>query len=381
MPLLIVLGIGVAVISAIGYTYQARLASQSQTAGADDPQRPEPANATPLFGNAPVSGVIATAQPAPAPRPANQPAVPSDAWQPAGNPVSDMERRAWEQYQQELGRLEQARQAAWQSALEAPTTINRSRQQGASAPGAAGLLAAAYPSQPPGLGLGAGAETDPNSQQAKREFLDQTPPASDYLQGTRTAPLSPYEVKAGTVIPAVMVSGVHSDLPGQLVAQVTENVYDTATGRYCLIPQGAKLIGTYDHQVTMGQERVLVAWTRILYPDASSLDLGRMPGADQGGTAGFHDQVNHHYGRTFGHALLLSLLSAGIQLSQPQARPGDVYSSQQVIAGALGQQLGVLGMETVRQQLKLAPALEIRPGYRFNVMVTQDLILRPWPPR
>ncbi len=93
-------------------------------------------------------------------------------------------------------------------------------------------------------------------------------------------PISPYELKAGTVIPAIMVGGINSDLPGQILGQVRENVYDTATGRHILIPQGSKLVGTYDNAITTGQERVLVAWTRIIYPDSSSIDLGKMPGAE-----------------------------------------------------------------------------------------------------
>ncbi len=112
------------------------------------------------------------------------------------------------------------------------------------------------------------------------------------LQARREDPVSAYDVKAGAVIPAIMIGGLSSDLPGQLIGQVAENVYDTATGRFILIPQGSKLIGTYDNAITTGQERVLVAWTRIIYPDASSLDLGKMPGADQGGYAGFNDRVN-----------------------------------------------------------------------------------------
>lgn len=219
---------------------------------------------------------------------------------------------------------------------------------------------------------------DPNKQSQKQAWLNQTPKTQDYLGNTRTAPISPYELKAGSVIPAVMVSGINSDLPGQIIAQVRENVYDTATGQYLLLPQGSRLVGTYDNGITMGQSRVLAAWTRVIYPDGSSLDLGLMPGQDAGGYAGFNDKTNNHYARIFGSALMLSAFSAGIQLSQPQNNNGDNYSSSQIIAASLGQQLGDLGMEVTRRNLDIAPTLEIRPGYLFNVMITKDIVLKPW---
>jgi type IV secretion system protein VirB10 len=219
---------------------------------------------------------------------------------------------------------------------------------------------------------------DPNKQAQKQAWLNQTPKTQDYLSDTRTPPISPYELKAGSVIPAVMISGINSDLPGQIIAQVRENVYDSATGQYLLLPQGSRLVGTYDNGITMGQSRVLAAWTRVIYPDGSSLDLGLMPGQDAGGYAGFNDKTNNHYARIFGSALMLSMFSAGIQLSQPQNNNGDNYSSSQIIAASLGQQLGDLGMEVTRRNLDIAPTLEIRPGYLFNVMITKDIILKPW---
>ncbi|WP_353654332.1 TrbI/VirB10 family protein [Azospirillum sp. A1-3] len=184
-------------------------------------------------------------------------------------------------------------------------------------------------------------------------------------------------MKAGAIIPGVMESGINSDLPGVIKALVRENAYDTATGQYLLIPKDSMLIGSYDYGMGMGQERVLIAWNQIIYPDASSLDLGSMSGADQGGYAGVSDQVNNHYVRTFGNALSLSIFSAGVQLSQPQQRGG--YDAQQIIAGSLGQQMGQLGTEYARKGLNVAPTLEIRPGYRFTIMVTKDMIIPPRP--
>ena len=175
-------------------------------------------------------------------------------------------------------------------------------------------------------------------------------------------------------MPGVMVSGLTSDLPGKVVGQDAENVNDAATGNYLLIPQGSKLVGSYDSRVTMGQRRALVAWKRIIYPDASSLDLDSMPGADQSGYAGFTDKVNNHYLRVFGSAAVLSLFSAGVSLSQPR-QTGMYESNQQVMTAAMGQQLGELGMEVTRRNLNIQPTIEIRPGYQFVIMITKDIVL------
>ncbi len=175
-----------------------------------------------------------------------------------------------------------------------------------------------------------------------------------------------------------MISGVNSDLTGQIIGQVSQDVYDSATGRWILIPQGSRLIGTYDNAVTTGQERVLVAWTRIILPDGSSIDLGRMPGADQEGYAGFHDKVDNHTWKMVGNALLLSIFSAGVQISQGGQGSSGGLNAQQQIAAGLGQQLGQLGQELARRNSQIQPTLTIRPGYRFTVGVTRDFVMRPW---
>lgn len=218
-----------------------------------------------------------------------------------------------------------------------------------------------------------------NRQVEKRAFLSNSAEADNYLQRQRTSAIAPsLEIKAGTVIPGVMISGINSDLPGTIIGQVRQDVYDSATGGNLLVPAGAKLIGTYDSGITLGQSRALVVWQRIIYPDSSSLSLANMPGTDVGGYAGFHDKVNNHYMRIFGNALLLSAFSAGVQLSQPQASKGENVSASQTITGALGQQLGELGIQMAQRNMNIQPTLEIRPGYRFNVMVTKDIILPPW---
>jgi type IV secretion system protein VirB10 len=179
-----------------------------------------------------------------------------------------------------------------------------------------------------------------------------------------------------------MISGINSDLPGEIIAHVSQNVYDSATGEYLLIPQGTKLVGAYDSHVAIGQERVQVAWTRLNYPDSSTLDLGNMPGADQAGYGGFHDQVNNHFWKIFGDTLMLSLLSAGAQLSQPQTTSATgVPTAGQTVAASMGQQFAATGAEITKRNMQIQPTLEIRPGYQFNVMVAKDVILEPYTER
>ncbi len=189
--------------------------------------------------------------------------------------------------------------------------------------------------------------------------------------------MSRYEIKAGTIIPAVLLTGLNSDLPGQLIAQVREPVFDTESGEHLLVPQGARLLGLYDHQVVYGQERVLVTWKRVLFPNGASLSLkDGMPGTDATGAAGFNDQVNHHLVRVFGNALLLSVISAGVQLSQiPEFGRGFTGpTAGNVLGAAVGQELGQTSSELIRRGMNIAPTIEIRPGYAFNVMVTEDLV-------
>ena len=192
------------------------------------------------------------------------------------------------------------------------------------------------------------------------------------------APRTPYELRAGYVVPATLISGINSDLPGQIMSQVAQNVYDTATGRHLLIPQGSRLVGSYSSDVAYGQARVLVAWQRIIFPDGKAMDIGAMPGADSAGYAGFNDKVNNHYFRLFGSAFLMSGVTAGITLSQDSGSAGTGTGSDRQRAGdamseALGQQLGQVMAQLIAKNMNVAPTLEIRPGYRFNVIVTKDM--------
>ena len=194
-------------------------------------------------------------------------------------------------------------------------------------------------------------------------------------------PQSPYILQTGFVIPATLISGINSSLPGQIMAQVSQTIYDSPIGKHRLIPQGSRLVGTYSSEVEFGQARVLVAWQRIIFPDGKTMeDIGAMPGADGVGYAGFKDQVNNHYLRIFGSALIMSAIVAGAAYSQRDA--GGAFGRQNagsIMSQSLGQQLGLVTANLIRKNLNISPTLEIRPGYRFNIIVTKDMVFnKPW---
>lgn len=201
-----------------------------------------------------------------------------------------------------------------------------------------------------------------------------------HLNSRLENPNSRFELRAGSVIPGVMVSGISSELPGQIIGQVSQNVYDTATGQHLLIPQGTKIFGLYSSEVSFGQNSVLVAWQRLTFPDGKALDIGSMPGADSAGFAGFRDQINNHYLRIYGSALLMSGIVGGISYSQ-NSNQSNQYgftppTAGSVLSQALGQQLGEVTSQLVAKNLNVAPTLNIRPGYRFNIIVVKDLTFR-----
>ena len=193
------------------------------------------------------------------------------------------------------------------------------------------------------------------------------------LNSMLEAPRTPYELRAGFVIPAMMISGINSDLPGQIIAQVSHNIYDTPTGKHLLVPLGTRLVGAYASDIAYGQERVMIAWQRLIFPDGKAMDIGSMPGADGAGYAGFEDQVNHHFWRMFGSAMLMSFITAGVELSQSDGDDGNRQRASDALSESLGQQLGSTISQMITKNLNVAPTIEIRPGYRFNVMVNKDL--------
>lgn len=204
------------------------------------------------------------------------------------------------------------------------------------------------------------------------------------LDSRPQAPRSAYTVQTTFVIPATLISGINSALPGKIFGQVSQDVYDTPTGKHMLVPQGTKLEGAYSSDVAYGQASVLVAWQRLVFPDGKTMDIGAMPGSNAAGYAGFTDKVNNHYLRIFGMAALMSAITAGVALSQSSNQVGGTFGAPttgSVLSAALGQQLGQVTARMVNQNLNISPTLEIRPGYRFNVTVTKDMVFnRPYQP-
>ena len=209
---------------------------------------------------------------------------------------------------------------------------------------------------------------------------EQEPPRRDaprekYLKSSRERPLSKYEIKAGWDIPAILEQSLNSDLPGEIRALVRENLYDTATGKYLLVPQGSRLVGSYDSKIAYGQNGLTVAWYRIIFPDASSIDLDGMPGQDAHGNAGLRHDVDNHYRRLVGFAALTSMFSAAFQLSQSRRGGLLAYPSATETAGsAVGQELSRLGADITRRNLNVQPTIKVPVGYRFNVRVNRDLL-------
>lgn len=211
-------------------------------------------------------------------------------------------------------------------------------------------------------------------QGAKRDFLrasEGRPTESGYRV---VQPASPYVVQAGSVLPAALITGIRSDLPGTITAQVTQNVYDSVSGRHLLIPQGSRLIGEYDSQVSFGQNRVLLAWDRLILPDGRSIQLDRLPGADAAGYSGLQDGVNQHWGGMLRAALISTLLSVGTEVGS-----SDDDDLVRALRQGASQSIGRTGQDLVRRQMGVQPTLTIRPGFQLRVIVTRDIVIAPAP--
>lgn len=207
--------------------------------------------------------------------------------------------------------------------------------------------------------------------QGRKSFMASGGRDSESMERVRS-PSSMHIVQAGSVIPAALITGIRSDLPGQVTAQVTQNVYDSPTGRILLIPQGARLIGEYDSEIASGQDRVLLAWDRLILPGGKSIRLGREPGADAAGMAGLSDRTNFHWGRMLRAALVSTLLGVGAELGADSdddliraLRDGGQDSAART------------GRQIVERELRVPPTLTIRPGFALRVLVTRDLVLEP----
>ena len=283
----------------------------------------------------------------------------------------------------EAERARRMREAALQEeAARAPVFFQLQSQSGSERAGGAtptyrdpaldlGSELLALAALPPGTPSAFGQATDPNLQSRKLAFAGEGGESDIYNPHRIEDPASPYQVMAGTLIPASLVTGINSDLPGTIIAQVTQTVYDTVTGSHVLIPQGSRLIGRYQSEVSFGQDRALVTWDRIIFPDGSSIVISA-PGADAQGYAGLSDRTDHHWDRVFVAAGLATILGIGTELGADG--DGDI---ERAIRRGTTDTVNQAGQRVIDRNLGIQPTIRVRPGWPVRVIVTRDLILRP----
>ena len=302
--------------------------------------------------------------------------------------VVQSDKRQSDSYRQELENLRRMKAQAHLAALSAPLGVKKASQSN-TAPGSADGSGSAPGKPSMSMSDASGLHErsyDLAADKDKEAFFDRAAKDASCLAPHSRMGGQQFELKTGAVIPGVMVTGINSDLPGNIIAQVSQNVFDSVTGKHLLLPQGAKLFGVYDSRVIYGQERVLVAWNRVVFPDGSSITLGAMPGSDMAGNAGYTDEVNNHYFRIFGSAVLMSLMSGGMAYTMDSLdnsnSESDKPTLQNEMGSALAAQLGQATLQLLQKNLNIKPTLEIRPGYQFNVIVTKDLVFeRPYRPQ
>lgn len=283
-----------------------------------------------------------------------------------------------------LARLKEAEEAAASSVFFRSGGAKVAAAASAhAAPAAGAAVTAAFDPMAAGPASTAAQPTDPtavqNRQDQKEAFLSTAGSEQTRNSGSLQLPTSPYQVMAGTVIAAALVTGIKSDLPGDVIATVTEPIYDTATGKFLLIPQGARLMGKYNSQVSYGQSRTQVVWNRVILPDTSSFQLDNLVGTDPAGYAGLEDGVDWHWDRILAGAAMTTLLGIGAELAAPENRQdGD----RVIIAGQDGLQdtVNQVGQEMTRRNMNIQPTLTSRPGLPVRIIVNRDLVLRPYQP-
>lgn len=213
-----------------------------------------------------------------------------------------------------------------------------------------------------------------DARDRKAAFVAGAGPTSTVNGGRLMPPASRYMVMAGSTIAAALITGLSSDLPGQVVAQVTEDVFDSISGQTRLIPQGTRLLGSYDARVAYGQSRALLVWTRMILPDGRSLELDRMAGTDGAGLSGLSDRVDNHWGAIVKAGLLSTLLGFGTQINDA----GDDDAIVDAIRDSTRQTMGRAGDRIVEHQLAVPPTITVRPGARVRVLVSKDILLPAW---
>lgn len=228
----------------------------------------------------------------------------------------------------------------------------------------------------PGAGQAGGAME--NHQRDKEAFLTQAAAIEPYLSKPLLTPISKYELKAGSVIPGALVTAINTDLPGEVIGQVTENVYDSATGNYLLIPQGSRLLGKYQSLVTNGQNRALLVWRRLIYPNGQSIVLDAMPGTDQTGQAGLADQVDYHLDKLAEATALTTAIAYAGNLARNRQSGSSGNNGQDVVGDTVAQQANRIGEKVVDRELDVQPTITIRQGWPLRVLVNKDMVLAPY---
>lgn len=272
--------------------------------------------------------------------------------------------------QSQVAQLEQARLQAIDTRMKAPLSSNTLTPMS----GGGGTANAGADNMSNDAGL---SKDDPNQTSEKRNFIkNQANSTTDILSSGLNDPLAAMVLAMGTKIPAQLDQEINSDLPGQIYGHVSRDVYDSRTHTHLLIPAGSNLVGTYDSAIAYGQERLLVAWKRVNFPNGQWINLQGMGGADPVG-AGFGDQVDNHYWRIFGATFLTSVLAAGAQLSQPQQ--SDALQSPgvgQTLGQSVGTQIAATGTMLAQKNINIQPTIHIRSGFEFTVEVNKDMIFK-----
>ena len=216
---------------------------------------------------------------------------------------------------------------------------------------------------------------DQNRQASKEKFLQEQRGSGFYLNSFQQSQISPYEIKVGSIIPAVLITSINSDLPGGIIAQIRENVYDSTTGKHLLLPQGSKIYGIYDSNISYAQNRILIVWQRIVLPNGESIALENMPGVDLSGSAGLRDKTNYHSLQLLRGVVLSAVFGAGTAIVTYE-KDGDNNYMSEAGRGA-GENIDTIGQKMADKDLNRQPTIEIRQGNKFNILVHKDMILKP----
>ncbi|MDR1508698.1 MAG: TrbI/VirB10 family protein [Synergistaceae bacterium] len=264
----------------------------------------------------------------------------------------------------------------------------RAPSQGESGLAGQGRVAAASPAPDPSAMaalIQQGQSQDPNGQAGKGNFLrgadgggSLTP--QGYSSHLPVPQQFPYELKAGTLIPGILITGINSDLPGNVLAQVSENVWDTAIGRHVLIPKGTRILGVYDSRVMFGQRRVLLVWNRLIFPNGTTLDISGSPGIDQAGYSGLSGKVNEHWGTMLKTALFASVFVAGAEIiyDRDSSGSGENKSPSDAAAESLAGSILDMGTKMMNRAAGIQPTITVRPGKRMGIFVQRDVVF-PFP--